>query len=174
MYRENSFTSLPKSTVTKTKKMDKQKSIATLNTLIETNHDRIAGYETAAEETRDIDLRILFSHFMQTSKECKQELASEVLRLGGVPAEPTKTGGQLLRVWMEYMTKTIGNDRKSILRSCEFGEDMAVETYNKALRNNIETMSAEQHDLLNVQHACIRSERQQVKDMKDTSVRYKY
>ena len=153
--------------------MDKEKSIAALNMLIETNNDRIAGYETAAEETRDMDLRILFSHFKQTSKECKQELSSEVLRLGGVPAEATKIGGPLLRVWLDFRTRVIGNDRKSILRSCEFGEDMAVETYNKALRNNIENMSAQEQEMLSLQHACIQSERQQVKDMKDTSVRYK-
>jgi uncharacterized protein (TIGR02284 family) len=74
--------------------MEKEKSIEVLNTLITINNDRIEGYETATKETEEQDLKTLFGQFISTSRKCKQELVSEVTRLGGEVAEGTMTSGK--------------------------------------------------------------------------------
>ena len=150
--------------------MEKEKSIEVLNTLITINNDRIEGYETASKETEEQDLKTLFGKFISTSQKCKQELVSEVTRLGGEVAEGTMTSGKFFRVWMDVKAALTGKDRKAILDSCEYGEDVAVDTYNKALRNNIGDISAAQQTLLNAQHALIKADHDKVKTMRDALV----
>jgi uncharacterized protein (TIGR02284 family) len=151
--------------------MDKEKSIEVLNTLVEINNDRIAGYETAFKETTESDLKNLFSDLMQTSKNCKSELVAEVLKLGGKPEEGTKTTGKLYRVFMDFRAALTGKDRKAILKSCEFGEDVAVETYEKVLEDNSEDISSEQEAMIKAQFELIKAGHDKVKSLRDVLVK---
>jgi len=150
--------------------MEKQKTIDVINTLITINNDRIEGYETASKETEEQDLKTLFEKFAETSKKCKQELVSEVTKLGGEIAEGTKTSGKFFRVWMEVKSALTGNDRKAILNSCEYGEDVAVDTYDKVLRNNLEDISEEQKTIITSHYALIRADHDKVKRLRDELV----
>ena len=143
--------------------MEKDKSIEVLNTLITINNDRIEGYETASKETEEQDLKSLFADFILTSQKCKRELVSEVNKLGGEPSEGTKTSGKFFRVWMDVKAALTGKDRKLILDSCEYGEDVAVNTYNKVLRENLSDITAEQQALLNAQQSLIKTDHNKVK-----------
>ena len=147
--------------------MNKDKSIEVLNTLIEINNDRIAGYETASKETDETDLKNLFSELKLMSEKCKNELVTEVVNLGGTPIEGTKATGKLYRVWMDIKSALTGKDRKTILNSCEFGEDMAVDTYRKVLRNNLEDISVKQQAMLNAQFVLIKAGHDKVKGLRD-------
>ncbi len=153
--------------------MNKEKSIEVLNTLIEINNDRIAGYETASKETEDADLKNLFSGLMQTSQKCKAELVIEVNKLGGTPIEGTKATGKIYRIWMDIKTSLTGKDRKTILNSCEFGEDMAVDTYRKTLKDNQEDITTEQQAMLNAQFVLINAGHDKVKNLRDELVNAK-
>ena len=150
--------------------MENEKTIAVLNTLITINNDRIEGYETASKETEEQELKTLFAQFIATSQKCKQELVTEVTKLGGKPEEGTMTSGKFFRVWMDVKAAITGKDRKAILNSCEYGEDVAVDTYNKALRNNLSDITAEQQTMLNAQHALIKADHDKVKSMRDSLV----
>lgn len=147
--------------------MNQEKSIDVLNSLIEINNDRIEGYETASKETEETDLKSLFSEFSLTSKKCKEELLNEVKQLGGTPIEGTKTSGKFFRVWMDVKAAITGKDRKAILSSCEFGEDAAIDTYDKALKNHSEDITPWQQTLLSTQYSRIKSEHDKVKRMRD-------
>jgi uncharacterized protein (TIGR02284 family) len=138
--------------------MDNEKSIDVLNTLIVINNDRIEGYKTASDETKDADLKSLFSQFEQTSKKCRNELVTEVKRLGGTPDEGTRTTGKFFRVWMDVKVALSANDRKVILDSCEYGEGVAAETYNDALAKEQENLSSEQLEMLRAQHALLNAD----------------
>ena len=150
--------------------MNNEKSIEVLNTLIEINNDRIAGYETASSETEELDLKALFSGLQYTSQSCKAELVSEVIKLGGTPIKGTKATGKLFRIWMDIKAAMTGKDRKTILNSCEFGEDMAVDTYRKALRDNLEDITPEQQEMLNAQFLLIKAGHDKVKSLRDALV----
>ena len=78
--------------------MENQKTIEVLNTLITINNDRIEGYETAANETEEQDLKMFFSELKQTSLHCNKELTFEVTKLGGTATDGTKTTGKFFRV----------------------------------------------------------------------------
>lgn len=147
--------------------MEKEKAIDTLNTLITINNDRIEGYETASKETEEFDLKSLFAQFISTSQKCKQELVMEVNALGGKIAEGTMISGKFFRVWMDVKAALTSNDRKSILSSCEHGEDEAKDTYEKALENDLEHLSAEQQSMIIGQKALLKADHDRVKVLRD-------
>jgi len=147
--------------------MEKEKTIEVLNTLITINNDRMEGYETAAKETEEQDLKILLAQFSSTSQKCKDDLIIEVTKLGGTPAEGTKTTGKFFRVWMDVKAALAGNDRKAILSSCEYGEDMAKSTYKKALENDLVNLNTEQQTMIKAQHALLIADHDKVKMMRD-------
>lgn len=150
--------------------MHNENKIEVLNTLITINNDRIVGYETAAKETEEQDLKTLFAQFSATSQKCKQELSNEVSKLGGTPTEGTLTTGKFFRVWMDVKAALTGKDRKSILNSCEYGEDAAKDTYKKALENNEDNLSAEQYSMIKAQHILLVADHNKVKSMRDALV----
>jgi uncharacterized protein (TIGR02284 family) len=147
--------------------METEKTIEVLNTLITINNDRIEGYETAAKETEEQDLKTLFAIFSSTSEKCRRELVGEVTKLGGTPAEGTKTTGKFFRVWMDVKAALTGKDRKAILNSCEYGEEAAQDTYEKALKNDTENLSAQQQTMIKAQHTLLVADYNKVKAMGD-------
>lgn len=147
--------------------MENEKTIEVLNTLITINNDRIEGYETAAKETEEQDLKAFFSDLKQTSLHCNKELSAEVKKLGGTATEETKTTGKFFRVWMDVKAALTGKDRKAILNSCEYGEDVAKDTYKKALENDAENLSAEQKTMIKTQHTLLVVDHNKVKTMRD-------
>lgn len=150
--------------------MHNDNKIEVLNTLITINNDRIEGYETAAKETEELDLKTLFAQFSYTSQKCKQELSNEVTKLGGKPAEGTLTTGKFFRVWMDVKAALTGKDRKAILNSCEYGEDIAKETYKKVLENDLENLNAEQHSMIKAQHTLLVADHDKVKSLRNALV----
>ncbi len=147
--------------------MRKEKAIEVLNSLITINNDRIEGYETASKETEENDLKILFAQFISTSHKCKQELVTEVISLGGEIAEGTTTSGKFFRAWMDVKAALSGKDRKAILNSCEFGEDKAKETYEKALERGLEHLSPEQQTMVIAQKSFLKADHNHVKTLRN-------
>ncbi len=145
--------------------MENEKIIAVLNNLIQINNDRIEGYKTASEETKEADLKELFSQFQATSFVLNSELRTEVSLLGGTPTEDTRITGKFFRVWMDVKAALTGNDRKTILESCEYGEDVAKKTYQDTLENEIENLSSNQQSMLKDQYASLVEDHNKVKSM---------
>lgn len=145
--------------------MENEKTIEVLNTLIQINNDRFEGYDTAFKETEEKDLKTLLSQFMLTSQKCKQELVEEVTRLGGTPTESTRLTGKFFRVWMDVKAAITGKDRKAILSSCEFGENIAHETYKNVLNDHMQDLRFEQQTMINVQLSLLKTDHDIIKSM---------
>lgn len=150
--------------------MENEKTIEVLNTLITINNDRIEGYETAAKETEEQDLKTLFAQFSSTSQKCKSELITEVSNLGGTAAEGTLISGKFFRVWMDVKAALTGKDRKAILNSCEFGEDAAKDIYEKALDNDLENLNAYQQTMIKKQLTLLVADCGEVKVMRNLAL----
>ncbi|MEP7321249.1 MAG: PA2169 family four-helix-bundle protein [Saprospiraceae bacterium] len=150
--------------------MNNDKSIEVLNTLITINNDRIEGYDTASKETEEQELKSLFAKFIQTSKKCKQALETEVGKLGGKPAEGTRTTGKFFRVWMDVKAALTGKDRKGILESCEYGEAVALDTYQNVLKDNRFDLTEEHQNMIVTQHASLKADHDRVRSMHDALV----
>jgi len=147
-----------------------KESVSVLNKLIEINNDRIEGYHTAAKETDEAELKTLFSDLAQTSKNCNEDLIDEVNQLGGEPTEETRTTGKFFRAWMDVKAALTGKDRKAILNSCEYGEDVAVDTYRKVLEDDSEHLSEDQKSMVRHQHKLIEADHDKVKSLRDSLV----
>lgn len=124
-------------------------TIDVLNSLIIINNDRIEGYKTASKETSEIDFKTLFFSFIETSERCKKDLVAEVIKHGGTPNEGTRITGKFFRVWMEVKAALTCNNRKAILDSCKYGEDVALETYKNVLIQEVNDINPKEQDMLN-------------------------
>ncbi len=153
--------------------MEIEKTIEAFNSLIVINNDRIEGYKTAEAEAQETDLKMLFSDLMETSVQNRKELVAEVIRLGGTPDEGTRVTGKFFRVWMDVKALLTGNDRKAILESCEYGEDVALETYNKVLTQDQQDTSWKEQAMLNKQCTLLKADHDKVKHLRDAIVNQK-
>jgi uncharacterized protein (TIGR02284 family) len=142
-------------------------TVSLLNDLIIINNDRIEGYERAAKETEDSQLKSIFSHMADESRQYKNELVREVVNQGGSPAEGTTTSGKVFRAWMDFKAAVTGKDRKAIIASCEFGEDAALETYDNVLKS--EDLSASVKSIVSRQRTSLQQSHDKIKLMRDTS-----
>ncbi|MES2619664.1 MAG: PA2169 family four-helix-bundle protein [Bacteroidota bacterium] len=140
--------------------------ISELNTLVEINNDRVEGYKTALKETEDADLKELFKNMAHDSFGFKNELADEIMKLGGEPTQSTCTSGKVYRAWMDIRAALSNKDRKAILSSCEFGEDAALETYEKVLKS-IESPAA--FGLISKQKTVLQADHDKIKALRDSA-----
>lgn len=142
-------------------------TIEVLNDLIKINNDRIAGYERAINEAKDldVDLKATFESMIRESETYKKELTDKANELGGDIDDSTTTAGNIYRAWMDVKATFSGNSRKAILDSCEFGEDAAQRAYEAALSSD-EEMSTEICDI-------IRSQQQSLKNSHDLIKKYR-
>ena len=116
--------------------MEKNESInEILNDLVKINNDRIAGYQKAISEAKDldIDLKALFESMIRESEQYKSELSTEIVANHGTVENDTTSSGKIYRAWMDIKSTFTNTDRHSILVSCEFGEDAAQRAYEAAL-----------------------------------------
>lgn len=145
-----------------------KKNADVLDDLIKINNDRVKGYEKAAKETdvKDADLRILFHNMAAESRQYANELEGLLAGRGNSPEDETTIGGDIYRAWMDVKNVFTGKDRKSILASCEYGEDAAQKAYEKALDND--DISGDVRQVLVDQKARLRKSHDTIKRMRDT------
>lgn len=149
--------------------MENDKSIAALNSLVQINNDRIEGYRTASEEAKEESLKTFFSELKATSVKNNFDLRAEILKLDGKPTEDTSTSGKFYRAWMDIKSALTGSDKKAILNSCEYGEDVAKNAYAEVLSDENLHFTPEHRTLLQEQHQAIVADHNRVKTLRDAS-----
>ncbi|MGC4038643.1 MAG: PA2169 family four-helix-bundle protein [Chitinophagaceae bacterium] len=143
-------------------------TIETLNDLVRINNDRIQGYQRAADETEntDADLKQLFRKMSDESYTYKLELEQKIDSLGGEVATGTTVSGKIYRAWMDVKNTFSGHNRKSILASCEYGEDKAQEAYKAALETDAE-LDSDTRKLIARQKASLKDSHDLIKRSRD-------
>ena len=149
------------------KMMNKAKSIIVLHNIIEINNERIAIYKTAKELTEENDLKDLFSEFQKTSAIFKSELLKELHKIGGVPNIEAKNSSLLARLWVNFKSKLIGQDREDILNKLEYNEFVTIKSYKDTLSDNLDHLTAELHIMLKSQQLLLTSHHDKVKKLGD-------
>jgi uncharacterized protein (TIGR02284 family) len=149
--------------------MENKNVAESLNKLVEINNDRVEGYERAAKETDDSELKSLFLKFSAQSRAYRSELENLVREQGVDPKEGTTTSGKFYRAWMDIKAALTGKDKKAIISSCEFGEDVAKDTYKDVL-HDLNTASETVRSVIQKQYAEIREAHDKIKVMRDSLV----
>ncbi|MES2380758.1 MAG: PA2169 family four-helix-bundle protein [Bacteroidota bacterium] len=142
------------------------KAVRVIKDLIIINNDRYEGYNTAATETNDLDLKTMFERFSNQSNQFNSELRSFIPREESPDGETT-TSGKLYRVWMDVRAAITANDRKAVLSSCEFGEDVALASYKSALKE--EELSEDIIDTISKHKNALQEAHNTVKAMRDSA-----
>jgi len=117
--------------------MDKDDVIDTLNELIETCKDGELGFRDCAENIRDPSIQQMM---MTAADRCRQgadELQREVQLLGGKAETSGSLAGSAHRRWVDIKGTIMGKDEASVLAECERGEDVAKESYQRALEREL-------------------------------------
>src|SRR6185503_8706697 len=144
-----------------------------LNDLIRINNDRVEGYSKAGAQAKDQDLQSLFSSFSQQSRQFANELRGLVNSRYGSDendkrvTDETTASGKIYRAWMDVKDKFTGGSRKSVLASCEFGEDAAQKAYRSALEDD--ELSPDLRSVIERQKAELLEAHNQVKRMRDAA-----
>jgi uncharacterized protein (TIGR02284 family) len=148
-------------------KSAKENTIDTLNDLIKINNDRVEGYEKAIQLTsdEDADLKALFNSMINESRDYRSELENYVNSLGETDTPTgTRTDGKIYRAWMSVRSTFSGKDRRSVLASCEGGEDAAQRAYESALK---EDLTDDATRLVTEQKSKLRQSHDKIKALRD-------
>ncbi|WP_035333332.1 ferritin-like domain-containing protein [Dyadobacter crusticola] len=146
--------------------------IEALNDLIVINNDRIAGYEKAYSETKEIetDLRAMFNNLADQSRANVADLTNFVRNLGGEPETGTMTSGKLYRVWMDIRSLFSWDNRRAVLENAEGGEDAAKKAYDAAVDSvaypdEIKEVLLRQQSAIHNAHDTLKKERDRQRDL---------
>lgn len=135
-----------------------------LNDLIETSRDGEQGFRTAAEDTRNAELRTVFLARAENCAQAVADLRAVISRLGGKPQERGSIAGAVHRGWVNLKAAAGGRTDLAILEECERGEDVAKARYRKALEaqlpDDIRTIVQKQYEGVQRNH-------DQVRDLRD-------
>lgn len=147
---------------------NQEQLIEVLDDLVKINNDRIAGYERAIKEAKDldVDLKAVFEGMIRETQQYKEELMGKVTALGGEASTDTTLSGKIYRAWMDVKATFTGSDRRAILENCEFGEDAWRRAYEAALASDAE-MDADTRQLITEQYNSQKNAHDLIKKYRD-------
>lgn len=121
--------------------MDKDDIVDTLNDLIETSKDGEYGFRTSAERAHSPTLRDRLNARAAQCSAAAAELQALVRQYGGEPEDDGTALGAMHRGWVAVKAaiSTSAREDHAILAECERGEDSAVASYRKALKQALPT-----------------------------------
>lgn len=115
----------------------RQNPISVLNHLIEVCRNGEQGYREAAEAAEDAHLASVLMDFSSQREQFAKQLQYQVSILGGRPESGGTLAGALHRRWIDVRSALSGHSANVILAECHRGENMALEAYSGALRNEL-------------------------------------
>ena len=146
-------------------------TISALNELIETLKDGEFGYQQAAEEARDSDLKTLCQRYSQQRHEFAKVLQKHAFELGDdKPETSSSVSGSLHRGWIGLKAALSTQDRHAILAECERGEDVAKKAFSDALAGGAldpaaRSMVQEQQTAILAAHDIVKKMRDEAKSL---------
>lgn len=143
---------------------DTDNIVSTLNNLIQTCKDGAEGFREASQGINSEDLRDLFLRYSQQRAQFVTELQDEVRKLGKEPETSGSIAASLHRGWINIREAFQANNENAVLTECERGEDVAVDSYQDALKTALPS------DILSVverQYMQIREAHDRVKSLRN-------
>ena len=140
-------------------------TIDTLNTLIETSKDGEYGFRTSGEHVHSPDLRKLFATRASECAMAVRDLQAHVVQLGGSAQDSGTLAGAAHRGWVAVKGTLAGYTDLAVLEETERGEDVALESYRRALAQ--QSLSATVRALVERQYEGVKRNHAQVRTLRD-------
>ena len=119
-----------------------------LERIIEICEDGSKGYETAANNVDNIELKTIFNRLSQQRKLFIEELKNEARIQGMDLSDSGSVKGFFHRTWLSTKATFSFNNEESVIESSLTGEEKAVEVYEENLTyeipQNLKTMLEDQ------------------------------
>ncbi|WP_029034060.1 ferritin-like domain-containing protein [Salinimicrobium terrae] len=109
---------------------------AKLNELLEKNYDSEMGFKKAAEDVKNNDLKEFFEVKAKERYDFGHELKIEIRNLGEAPDKGTSVQAKAHHVWMDLKSAFTSDKEEEILEEVVRGEKLAVEDYNKVIKDD--------------------------------------
>lgn len=127
--------------------------LTALNDLIDVCRDGAEGYMAAWEQLKDDAMKGVCSQYAKQRGEFVIELQDEVQRMGQTPEPSGTTRAAAHRGWMNLKSVITNGDAQAILAECHTGDQIAVDTYERVLHQeilpqNIRDKVQHQYDLI--------------------------
>jgi uncharacterized protein (TIGR02284 family) len=136
-----------------------------LNELIETSRDGEKGFRTAAEDTKNAELKDIFLKRAADCAKGASQLQQLVAKRGEKPEEGGSVAGAMHRGWVNLKATLTGRDDVAILEECERGEDVAKAKYRKALEDD--DLPADARQVVQRQYEGVLRNHDQVRALRD-------
>ena len=140
-----------------------------IENLIQTNIDRVAGYEKALEATNDPNLISIFKQNKDQSSQFLSELKPLALQIGIEVQTDTSAASDLYRGWMDIKDSFSPDNPQSVLNWCEKGEDIAKNAYHKATESLSGPLDTTIMQTLTSQQSGIEMMHDQIKSLRDAN-----
>ncbi|WP_423146587.1 ferritin-like domain-containing protein [Rubrolithibacter danxiaensis] len=140
-----------------------QKIIAHLNHLLSICKSGKHGYQAAAKNAQDEDLKNFFSSVSIEREKYIQALKYEVRKAGGDPDKSEVTLGTLHRTWMDVKSAFSAEDDKVNLEACITGEKAALQAYKEVLEKAL--LPADTRNLIALQKTRIEKVLSRINDI---------
>ncbi|WP_294331123.1 PA2169 family four-helix-bundle protein [uncultured Chryseobacterium sp.] len=115
--------------------MNNEKTVSTLNDLLNITNDRIEGFSKVEDKVWEnhSDLKTDYDQMILQSREMKSDLIRMINEHGGDADNTTSTAGALHRAWIDVKNTFSGDKSESTLENVVFGEKAAIDAYQDAL-----------------------------------------
>lgn len=144
--------------------VDNSDVVDILNDILETSRDGEYGFRTSSEHASSVEIKSLLSRRADDCATASQELERAIRQHGGEPADGGTAVGAMHRGWVAVKSAFSKMDDKAVLQECERGEDSAVASYRKALK---QPLSSSARALVERQAAGAQRNHDQIRDMRD-------
>lgn len=138
--------------------------VDTLSHLVERCKDGVRGFQTAAQDVEDQELKQLFQQYALERDGNITELQDHLHRMGQSATETSSIEGTLHRAWIDLSSALAAKDRRRVLEECERGEDYAVSAYRKALEAEL---PAEARALVEKQYQRVQAAHDRIRDLRN-------
>jgi uncharacterized protein (TIGR02284 family) len=122
------------------------------------------GFETAAADVKDTQVKTIFLECARERSRLAGELQAEVTRMGGQPEQTGSTAAAAHRGWINIKS-ALGGGEKAILDEAERGEDVAVKSFEKALKENL---PADLKNVVQRQYGQVKQAHDRVRELRDS------
>ena len=135
-----------------------EKPVALFNELLGLNHSRIESYIFAERFVSSATLKTLFTRLADTSLFCREQLRTEIYKLGGVPYDGTLASSSFFNTWLTMHEALMRNDMPQLVAACAQGEEVLLDAYCAAVAHKGGILNTFQVQMLEEQIEQIRAD----------------